>query len=54
MASPALSVCLSLESMNKSNLVLAYKTREKISSEIASEIYTAIFMMIGIKQMTLL
>ena len=54
MASPALSVCLSLESMNKSNLVLAYKTREKISGEIASEIYTAIFMMIGIKQMTLL
>ena len=43
MGSLALSVCFSLESMDKSDSVLAHKTLEKIGSEIASQTYTAIW-----------
>ena len=43
MASLALSVCFSLESMDKSNLVLAHKNRENIGGEIVSQTYKAIW-----------
>ena len=57
MASLALSFCFSLGFIDKSNSVLAHKAREKVSGEIASQTYTAIwgvFVAGGIKQIILL